>query len=211
MDGKLSHVARSTLEPIILQAGQKVPLANLSSGNLYLIQRMVSLLGRMYSVHVLRQTPPEEMCATPGLLLIDEAENHLHPKWQKIFLRRILEVFPNLQIIATTHSPFIISSVSDARVFVCSSKLDRCEVRDESGAYANLPVEELLVSPVFGGTHGFGKEISELLDQRKRAIEAREIAERERIEARLQVLNPDYFAYLDLHRKLDEIPVGKNE
>ena len=132
LDGRLSHVVRATFDPIVIQNGQAVKLANLSSGNLYLIQRLVSLLGRMYSGHVLRQAPLADLGQTPGLLLIDEAENHLHPKWQKRFISDILDIFPNLQIIATTHSPFIISSTPKARIFVCQARDDYCVVTDET-------------------------------------------------------------------------------
>jgi predicted ATP-binding protein involved in virulence len=141
IDGEFKYVARTTLEPIVLQTGQEISLEKLSSGNLYLIQRMVSLLGKMYSIHVLNKYPLEELCQTQGILLIDEAENHLHPKWQKTFIQSIQEIFPNLQLIVTTHSPFIVSSVENAKIFVCHSKGDHAEITDETDIYSNKPVE----------------------------------------------------------------------
>ena len=48
-----------------------------------------------------------------GVLLIDEIEQHLHPKWQRHILQRISRQFPNLQIITTTHTPLIASSTAD--------------------------------------------------------------------------------------------------
>lgn len=208
LDGKLSHVARATFDPIVIQNGQKVKLANLSSGNLYLIQRMVSLLGKMHSVHVLRQTPPAEICQTPGLLLIDEAENHLHPKWQKRFIPDILEIFPNLQIIATTHSPFIISSAPNSRIFVCKSRGDHCIVVDETGEYSNKPVEDILLSPLFDATQPFNEEISALIEQRKKAIQAGNEVERLKIEDALKVINPEYFSYFEIDKLLQSINEG---
>ncbi|MDI6793174.1 MAG: AAA family ATPase [bacterium] len=207
-DGKLSHVARSTYEPIIIQNDQPVSLESLSGGNLYLIQNMVGLLGKMYSVHFLQQTPLSELCQTPGLLLIDEAENQLHPKWQKRFIRSILDIFPNLQIIATTHSPFIISSVSQAQVFVCHSKVDHCIVVDETAEYSNKPVDEILMSPLFEATQPFNEEISQLITERKRAIETGEQEKREQIEVKLKSLNPEYFSYFDTDKLLEEISGG---
>jgi len=200
--GHLSHVSRATYEPVIVQNGQAVGLEQLSSGNSYLIQDMVELLGKMYSVHFLRQTDISELCQTPGLLLIDEAENQLHPKWQKRFIRSILQIFPNLQIIATTHSPFIISSVEDARLFVCKAEGDRCVVTDETAQYSNKPVDEILMSPLFEETQPFNEEITRLIEDRKQAIENGDGAERTRIEAKLKELNPSYFAYFDLEQLL---------
>lgn len=48
---------------------------------------------------------------TPFVLLIDEVEAHLHPQWQHRVLPDLQRVFPNAQIIATTHSPIVAGSV----------------------------------------------------------------------------------------------------
>jgi predicted ATP-binding protein involved in virulence len=207
--GSLSHIARATLEPIIIQNGTAIGLANLSSGSAYLIQHLVNLLGRMYSVHYLLKTPLDELGQTPGLLIIDEAENQLHPKWQKRLFRIILELFPNLQIVAATHSPFIISSVENARLFVCKTKGDHCVVVDETAEYSNKPIDEILMSPLFEETQPFNEEITELIEERKHAIEAGDEERRQRIEAKLKRINPEYFGYLDLNQLLAEVSNGK--
>ncbi len=170
-NGKLKHVARKSLQPVIEQNGQEITLDKLSSGNLYLIQRMVSMLGKMYAVNVLSKKPISELCNAPGALLIDEAENHLHPKWQKTFINSILEIFPNLQIILTTHSPFIVASVENARIYVCESRTDHSEIVDQTDEYANKPVDEILLSPLFN-TQPFNEQISNLIAKRKKAIAA---------------------------------------
>jgi hypothetical protein len=204
LDGGLDHVERSTLTPMIKQSGQLVPIANLSAGNAYLIQRLIGLLGKMYAVHVLRQTPPEELCNTPGLLLIDEAESHLHPRWQKRFVQDILGVFPNLQIIATTHSPFILASTPGARVFVCryDREASACVVEQQHETYANKPIDEVVLSEAFDGTQPFGPEISALLERRAAALEAGDEQTRRRVERELQQLNPQYFGFLDVEERL---------
>lgn len=148
-EGEFKHVERKTLMPIVRQKGADVSIDKLSSGNLYLIQRLVALLGQMYAVYSINDLKLDDMLKSPGLLLIDEAENHLHPKWQKTFLNSVLSIFPNLQIIATTHSPFIISSVENARVYVCKSKGDHAIIEDETDVYSNKPIDEILVSDVF--------------------------------------------------------------
>ncbi len=206
--GKPNYAFRTAYEPIVIQNDQAVSLENLSSGNSYLIQNMVSLLGKMYSVHFLRKTPLEELCKTPGLLLIDEVENQLHPKWQKRLIPTILEIFPNLQIIATTHSPFIISSVPNARLFVCKSKTDHCVVEDETAQYANKPIDEILMSPLFEETQPFNEDISNLIRKRKRAIESGDKTKRDEIEEKLKAINPDYFSYFDTDKLLEELERG---
>ena len=52
----------------------------------------------------------------PAILFIDEIENHLHPAWQRRLIPVFLEQFPNLQIIATTHSPFPVAGLEAGQV-----------------------------------------------------------------------------------------------
>jgi len=193
IDGEFKYVERSTLTPIMHQTGNDISLDKLSSGNLYLIQRLVSLLGQMYSVHVLNNTKIEDLCNAPGLLLIDEAENHLHPKWQKSFLNSILDFFPNLQIIVTTHSPFIVSSVENANIYVSKSMQDYSIVENKTSEYSNKPVEEILLSPVFD-TSSFNAEISKLIEDRKQAVENDDKEKVDNLEIKLKqikILNTD--------------------
>jgi predicted ATP-binding protein involved in virulence len=47
-----------------------------------------------------------------GLVLIDELDMHLHPNWQRRVVADLKKAFPNLQFVVTTHSPFIVQSLS---------------------------------------------------------------------------------------------------
>lgn len=201
-DYELLEVERATFTPMIRQGRHRLPLASLSSGYAYAAQRMIGLLGRMLAGARLRGSEPEEICRTPGLLIIDEAEHHLHPQWQKRLLTDILDIFPNLQIIATTHSPFVTGSVPGARVYVCRYEPEKqCSVvEDVTQDYADKPVEDILASAAFDETETFGTEITELLRKRRIAVQNRDAAERAKIEATLYEKNPSYFGYL----KLDE-------
>lgn len=53
----------------------------------------------------------------PGIVLIDEIEQHLHIAWQKRILPFLTKVFPNIQFIVATHSPFVVSSIESAVVY----------------------------------------------------------------------------------------------
>ena len=53
---------------------------------------------------------------TPGVVLIDEIDLHLHPKWQRRVVADLQKAFPKLQFIATTHSPFIIQSLEPGQL-----------------------------------------------------------------------------------------------
>ncbi|MGB5792324.1 AAA family ATPase [Poseidonibacter sp.] len=53
---------------------------------------------------------------TPGVVLIDEIDLHLHPKWQKEIVNILTLLFPKVQFIATSHSPFIIQSQTSGSI-----------------------------------------------------------------------------------------------
>lgn len=210
LNGEFVHVERTKLLPVINQNGFEITLEKLSSGNLYLVQRLISLLGQMYSVYKLNNLPIKELCNTPGVLLIDEAENHLHPKWQKTFINSILEIFPNLQIIAATHSPFIVGSVEGAKVYVCKPREGHSVISDETGLYSNKPIDEILATEVFGETSTFAnKEIDDLLLDRKEAIESKNKEKEDEIEAKLLEINPQYFSYLEIEKTIEKIKNNK--
>lgn len=202
--GELKHVQRKTFKPIVIQNQQEVSLDQLSSGNLYLIQRFVSLLGQVYAIAQLNNISYEQAIQSQGLLLIDEAENHLHPKWQKTFLDSIKKVFPNLQIILTTHSPFIVASAKDAKVFVCKSETGYSIIEEETEQFSNKPISEILVTPVFN-TQPFSEEISKLIEERKSALEAGDKEKVKQIEQRLIQINPEYFSAFDIEEMIKAI------
>ena len=53
----------------------------------------------------------------PGIVLVDEIENHLHLELQRRVLRILTALFPNIQFIVTTHSPFVLNSIENATIY----------------------------------------------------------------------------------------------
>jgi predicted ATP-binding protein involved in virulence len=60
---------------------------------------------------------------TPGLVLIDEVDMHLHPEWQQVVLRHLTQAFPRVQFVVTTHSPQVISTVPHHQVRVLAENV----------------------------------------------------------------------------------------
>ena len=60
----------------------------------------------------------DDFLKSPGIVLIDEIETHLHPKWQREILPILTKLFPNIQFFVATHSPQIVASVNSESVFV---------------------------------------------------------------------------------------------
>lgn len=75
---------------------------------------------------------------TPGVVLIDEIDLHLHPKWQRRVVADLTRAFPLAQFVATTHSPFIIQSLVPSEGFQLIN-LDKPEAND----FADKSVEDI--------------------------------------------------------------------
>ncbi|NKB18786.1 MAG: AAA family ATPase [Pseudanabaena sp. CRU_2_10] len=56
-----------------------------------------------------------------GVVLIDEIELHLHPKWQRMIIPALVRTFPNCQFIVTTHSPQVLSEVQPNSIYILES------------------------------------------------------------------------------------------
>lgn len=108
-----------------------------------------------------------------GIVIIDEIETHLHLALQKIILPILTKVFPNIQFIITTHSPFVLSSLPDAIAF----DLEKKEVIDELTEYSY----EALAEGYFG-VKTESSYIEAKIERLKKLLEKNELGESEKIE-----------------------------
>ncbi|EOX7393322.1 AAA family ATPase [Enterobacter quasiroggenkampii] len=75
-----------------------------------------------------------------GIIFIDEIDAHLHVSLQKQILRFFIKAFPKVQFIVTTHSPFVVTSVTDAVIYDLSSNE---QITDVSSYSYGIVMEEL--------------------------------------------------------------------
>lgn len=101
-----------------IESGQGEPFSfnTLSDGYSAIISIISELLLRM-EAHNRKSYDLE------GVVIIDEIETHLHVELQKLVLPFLIDFFPKLQFIVTTHSPFILSSISNATICDLESKI----------------------------------------------------------------------------------------
>jgi predicted ATP-binding protein involved in virulence len=59
-----------------------------------------------------------DIFSQPFVLILDEPETYLHPRWQRLLLPAVQQMFPKAQIICATHSPFVISSVNEGYIHI---------------------------------------------------------------------------------------------
>jgi len=103
------HYSISDEELMIHNSEAKYPLAILSDGLRSATAMVADLAYRCATLNpFLGQHAARK---TPGIVLIDEVEMHLHPAWQQHILDRLSRAFPRIQFIVTTHSPQVLSTV----------------------------------------------------------------------------------------------------
>ncbi len=89
--------------------GRELPFRMFSDGvrNMFAMVADIARRAAILNPQFNEKAPAE----TPGIVLIDEIDLHLHPSWQRHVVDDLRRTFPRIQFIATTHSPFIIQSL----------------------------------------------------------------------------------------------------
>ena len=96
----------------ILTKGKDFKFTELSDGFAAVLDIVVDLILKMQHKNQLTRAYECE-----GIVLVDEIETHLHLELQKVIMPLLTKIFPHIQFIVTTHSPFVLSSLSNAVAF----------------------------------------------------------------------------------------------
>lgn len=104
---------------------------------------------------------------TYGLVLIDEVDMHLHPRWQQLVLRQLQEAFPKIQFIVTTHSPQVLTTVKPVCIRGLKPIDNKIIARDDyefsEGAEAQVALEDILGVSARPSEMPIVKELNEYL------------------------------------------------
>jgi predicted ATP-binding protein involved in virulence len=93
----------------IKKDGKRLNVKQLSDGEKRVLILLIDITRRLITVG--KTNNETDFFNGFGIVLIDEIEQHLHPKWQRMLLPTLNKLFPNLQFIVTTHSPQVLSYV----------------------------------------------------------------------------------------------------
>lgn len=121
------------------QAAEKFPVRMLSDGEKGVISLVADIAYRMA---LLNPDLLDRVLETPGIVLIDEIDLHLHPSWQKRIVGDLMRIFPNVQFIMTTHSPSVLANISREHVWI----LDQYRLCQPPDTTYGRTVEEILRS-----------------------------------------------------------------
>ncbi|MGY4366690.1 hypothetical protein ACVW1A_002755 [Bradyrhizobium sp. LB1.3] len=93
--------------------GSVVPLSAVSQGAGSVMCWIGNLIQRMHEVNISADSRP--------LVLVDEVDAHMHPKWQQLFIEAFRKKFPSVQVVATTHSPLMVGSLTKDEIWIIRS------------------------------------------------------------------------------------------
>lgn len=99
--------------------GRTEILDNKSDGEKAVITLIADIAYNLSIAHGAADTT--DYLVSPGIVLIDEIEAHLHPNWQREIIPLLRQLFPNIQFFITTHSPQVIASVNSENIFLCEN------------------------------------------------------------------------------------------
>jgi predicted ATP-binding protein involved in virulence len=168
--GEKTLTNKKTSQPIV---GFKTHYGWVESKDLSLGYRtsmawMVDFSSRMFDLYPESKNP----LAEPAVVLIDEIDLHLHPKWQRELLDYLSNLFPNTQFIVTTHSPLIVQAAAarDANIVVCRREGDHVVIDQSVEAVKNWRTDQILTSDLFDLSIDRDKKTEEMLERRKQIL-----------------------------------------
>ncbi|WP_044206601.1 AAA family ATPase [Flammeovirga sp. OC4] len=161
----------------IEKEGTMIPIINLSDGEKKIIHMVGDLARRCIMSSPVNSNYKFEFQMAQGVVLIDEIDQHLHPKWQKNIIGALMNTFLNLQFLITTHSPLILSNIPKEYVY----HIDNFKVSQN-----NIFTEGRNIESILEGVQGVGElrpanisekvnEFYELLDKKDGLDKAKKI------------------------------------
>ncbi|MDQ2687963.1 MAG: AAA family ATPase [Armatimonadota bacterium] len=170
-----------------------VTLGSLSLGYRTLITWMVDLASRLFDRYPNSPNP----LAEPAVVLVDEIDLHLHPKWQRELMGFLTERFPNTQFIATAHSPLVVQAAQDANIVLLRREGDHVVIDNDVERIQNWRVDQILTSELFG------------LDSARPPQLDGSMAEREKILAKPRLTKADERRLKALEAQIGRLPTGE--
>ncbi|MBS0202150.1 MAG: AAA family ATPase [Planctomycetes bacterium] len=129
------------------RSGMKLPFPALSDGYRAYLGWIADLL-----FHVCMTCPSgKKLVENKGIVLVDEIDLHLHPKWQLTVLPTLAKQLPNIQFVVTSHSPLVVGSLEWMNIIVMTSGTKQSSVPQRIGsAVHGLDADQVLLTEFFG-------------------------------------------------------------
>lgn len=129
------------------RGGLQVPFPALSDGYRAFLGWIGDLL-----YHVCHTCPSgKKLVENRGIVMVDEIDLHLHPRWQMKVLPRLAKALPNIQFIVTSHSPLIVGSLEWMNIIVMAPGPQKSTIAKRlEEAVHGLDADQVLLTDFFG-------------------------------------------------------------
>jgi len=155
----------------------QVPLHSLSIGYQTMFAWTVDLSWRMAQHHKHSADPLRE----PAIVLIDELDLHLHPKWQRRVRRDLSQVFPRVQFIVTTHSPVLAQTYLDTNIAVVMREGDHAIIDNDPRTVRGWRLDQVSVS-LLHDLDPYAPEVVEAFQTRRALLAKKQLSGKERVQ-----------------------------
>ena len=153
-------------------------LDDLSLGYQTMIAWMVDLAAHMFQ----RYPDSPNPIAEPAVVLIDEIDLHLHPKWQRTIMSYLSERFINTQFIVTAHSPLIVQAAENANIVVLKREGDQVVIHQQPQDVKGWRIDQLLTSDLFDLPSARSPHYETLLEKRRQILTKAELTKDDQAE-----------------------------
>lgn len=150
-------------------------IEQLSEGYKIVIAMVADLAARMAEANPDMDNPLN----STGIVLIDEVDLHLHPRWQRDILSQLTKVFPNIQFVVSTHSPVIVVGAAEIAQVINLNKINEDENLIYDHTYISN-VGQVLLSDLFGLNYLYSPEWDEKIEERNSLLSKQELTEDEK-------------------------------
>ena len=172
----------------------EVPLSGLSLGYQTTLAWVLDLAIRLNKYYPDSENP----LAEPAIVLVDEIDLHLHPRWQRQIMADLTQHFPKIQFIVTAHSPLIVQSATDANLVVLGEEDGRVKIENQPHFVEGWRADQILTSELFG-IHSRSPYFEKLIKEQYDLLDKTERTPEEELRLR------------ELDEELDNLPTGSHE
>lgn len=150
-------------------------IEQLSEGYKIVIAMVADLAARMAEANPDMDNPLN----STGIVLVDEVDLHLHPRWQRDILSQLTKVFPNIQFVVSTHSPVIVVGAAEIAQVINLNKINEDENLIYDHTYISN-VGQVLLSDLFGLNYLYSPEWDDKIEERNSLLSKQELTEDEK-------------------------------
>lgn len=144
----------------------EVPLADLSFGYQTMTAWLADIGWRIFQHYPGSANPLRE----PAVVLVDEIDLHLHPKWQRQLRQKLGKHFPAVQFIATAHSPLMAQAYMSQNLAVVRRVGEGVKIENEPKVVASWRLDEVITSELFDLPSAFPPEIEALYEEQRELV-----------------------------------------